>query len=108
MSQYPTLRGQTTLKISRPVVEAHSREKRLGDGKLVSGSVDRTVRVWNVADGQCERVMRAHNGAVSSISVLDDGRVLSTSGPDTAEMFMWSPSTLQAPGTVTEKAQTEM
>ena len=69
----------------------------LGDGKLVSGSVDRTVRIWSVTAGQCERVMRAHNGAVSSVVVLDDGRVLSTSEAS-SEMFMWSPSQLQAPG----------
>ena len=76
----------------------------LGGDKLISGSVDRTVRIWTVADGQCERVMRAHNGPVTSIHMMKDGRVLTTSNdqPDnmcSPYMYMWSPSNIDiAPG----------
>ena len=37
----------------------------LGDGRVVSGSEDKTLRVWNIKTGECERVLEGH----SSVSI---------------------------------------
>ncbi len=34
----------------------------LSDGRIVSGSRDSTVRIWNGASGKCERVLKGHSG----------------------------------------------
>ena len=47
-------------------------------GQLVSGSKDKTIRMWN-SSGNCDRVIDAHNLGVRNISTLRDGRLLSAS-----------------------------
>ncbi len=38
------------------------------DGQtVVSGSADRTVRLWSLHSGECLRVLEGHSGAVSTI-----------------------------------------
>ena len=34
----------------------------LADGHLVSGSQDKTVRIWNLVSGTCDRVLDGHTG----------------------------------------------
>ena len=34
----------------------------LSDGRIVSGSQEGTVRIWNGASGECERVLKGHSG----------------------------------------------
>ena len=46
----------------------------MGDGRVVSGSLDNTVQIWR-ADGQCERVLEGHDKTVLSVASLGDGRV---------------------------------
>ena len=33
----------------------------LGDGRIVSGSRDKTLRIWNPTTGQCEVVLEGHS-----------------------------------------------
>ena len=33
----------------------------LSDGRIVSGSGDSTVRIWNGSSGECERVLEGHS-----------------------------------------------
>ena len=33
----------------------------LPDGRVVSGSEDNTVRIWNPSSGECERVLEGHS-----------------------------------------------
>jgi len=45
------------------------------DGRFViSGSADRTVRVWDWQNGQEVRPPAEHNGGVLSVAVTPDGR----------------------------------
>ena len=37
---------------------------------MVSGSEDKTLRVWRVADGACERVLEGHTDWVRSVAVV--------------------------------------
>src|SRR5262249_24816453 len=50
------------------------------DGKsLVSGSIDRTVRLWETATGEHRRVLAVHKGAVTAIAISPDGRLVASS-----------------------------
>jgi hypothetical protein len=45
------------------------------DGRrAVSGSDDKTLRVWDLESGQCLRTLAGHSGVVTSVSVTPDGR----------------------------------
>ena len=56
------------------------------DGKrIVTGSDDKTVRVWNLEDddlGASAIVLRGHHGAVTAVELSADGRRLVTSSRD--------------------------
>ncbi len=47
---------------------------------LATGSVDRTVRLWDLESGQPRGVMRPSNGTVRSISFSPDGRSIAITG----------------------------
>lgn len=51
----------------------------LGGGKVASGSRDNTVRVWNVASGECDWVFEGHEDGVSALAPLANGRLVSGS-----------------------------
>ena len=58
---------------------------------VVSGSDDKTVRIWNAATGECERVMEGHTDMVQSVAVLGDWRVVSGSRDKT--LRIWNAAT---------------
>jgi F-box and WD-40 domain protein CDC4 len=40
------------------------------DDMLVSGSVDKTIRVWNLESGQCTYVFAGHQGTVRCLQII--------------------------------------
>jgi len=42
----------------------------LANGRIVSGSDDKTVRVWNADTGECDRVLEGHSNV--RCAVYDD------------------------------------
>jgi WD40 repeat protein len=60
----------------------------LPDGRLASGAGDHTVKLWNVASGECERTLVSHGGRVMALAVLPDGRL--TSGAQDGTIKLWN------------------
>lgn len=59
------------------------------DGRLaVSGSADKTVRVWNVSDWQPVRTITSHQDRVTSVAVIPDGKKIVT-GSDDKTIRVW-------------------
>jgi len=58
----------------------------------LSGSSDRTVRLWEVATGRCVRVFRGHAGSVTSVSITADGR-WALSGSTDHTVRLWEVAT---------------
>jgi WD40 repeat protein len=60
-----------------------------GDGRFaLSGSADRTLRLWDVATGQCLRTFRGHGEWVTSVRISGDGR-LAASGSADRTLRLW-------------------
>ena len=54
----------------------------------ISGSSDKTLRVWNLESGQCLNVLEGHSGGVISTSISPDG-CLAVSGDDDFTLRLW-------------------
>jgi WD40 repeat protein len=59
----------------------------LSCGRVVSGSRDHTLRVWDMVTNACERVLEGHTGSVWCLAVLADGRVVSGSKDGTLRVW---------------------
>jgi WD40 repeat protein len=59
------------------------------DGKWVaSASTDRSIRVWNLADGALLGTLKGHTGAVNALAYSADGKWLA-SGSDDGTVRLW-------------------
>ena len=58
-------------------------------GVFVSASIDHTIKVWDVRALKCEMTMIGHTLPVSSLVLLDDGRIVSASHDKTIRIWNW-------------------
>ena len=58
-----------------------------GDGRLVTGSNDYTVRLWDLETGEQLRAFTGHAGEVRSVAVTGDGRLVTGSDDRTARLW---------------------
>ncbi|MBD2603463.1 serine/threonine protein kinase [Scytonema hofmannii FACHB-248] len=49
---------------------------------LVSGSYDKTIKIWNLPDGTLIRTLTDHSGGVSSVAISPDGQTLVSGSRD--------------------------
>ena len=56
--------------------------------KVVSGSEDKTVRIWDAVTGECEQTLEGHSSYVRSASFSPDGtKVVSGSNDQTVRIW---------------------
>ena len=54
----------------------------------ISGSIDRTCKVWDVASGQCIHTLRGHNDEILDVSFNTTGsKLVSASADGTSRVF---------------------
>jgi hypothetical protein len=71
------------------------------DGRFaLSGSDDKTLKLWSVATGQCLHTFTGHKGRVNSVSLSADGR-FALSGSSDNTLKLWSVATGQCLRTFT-------
>ena len=58
----------------------------VAEGRVVSGSADETLRVWDLASGQCLHVLEGHTDEVTAVAVAE-GRVVSGSRGQTLRVW---------------------
>ncbi len=58
-----------------------------GDGRVVSGSHDGTVKVWDLNSGQEQRTLSGHGDGVRGLALTGDGRVVSGSKDGTVKVW---------------------
>ena len=49
---------------------------------ILSGSNDKTVRMWSYSDAQCVRLFQGGKGAVTCLSFSPDGKLAASAGED--------------------------
>ncbi|OCK72773.1 WD40 repeat-like protein, partial [Lepidopterella palustris CBS 459.81] len=63
------------------------------DGQLVaSGSVDRTVRLWDATTGEVRATLQGHSNAVESVAISADGQLVA-SGSQDGTVRLWDAAT---------------
>ena len=56
---------------------------------LVSGSTDKTARIWDVETGQCLQVLTGHTAPVYPTVFSNDGLIFATRGED-GLIYLWN------------------
>jgi WD40 repeat protein len=51
----------------------------LQDFRIASGSSDKTIKIWNLNNGECELTLSGHSNFASKLIALQDGRIASVS-----------------------------
>jgi ribosome assembly protein 4 len=60
----------------------------LSDSRIVSGSLNETIRIWNAETGVQEGELRGHAGSVTSIVISPDGKhIVSSSSDETIRIW---------------------
>ena len=71
------------LNATRTTQGAHEGSSSLvGSGRIVSGSLDTTLKVWRLADGSCEKTLQGHGRAVNCVAVLPGGELFVSGSSD--------------------------
>lgn len=59
--------------------------------RIVSGSYDNTLKIWNLGTRSCDLTLKGHTDKVLCVAILPDGRIISGSSDKTLKV--WNPKT---------------
>jgi WD40 repeat protein len=68
----------------------------LPDGRIVSGSSDNTIKVWNRNLNTVDAELKGHTNTVFALAVLPDGRIVSGSSDNTIKVWNRNLNTVDA------------
>jgi WD40 repeat protein len=57
------------------------------DGRLISGSYDYTIKIWDTISGSCLMTLEGHTRSLSCVIQLTDGRLVSGSFDNTIKIW---------------------
>ena len=57
------------------------------DGRIVSGSSDWTIKIWNLNDKTCMQTLLGHKSTIFTLAQLPDGRLIS--GEADKMIYIW-------------------
>lgn len=73
------------------ILEGHtdmiSALKLLSHDQLASGSLDHTIRIWNLRTAECTRVLTGHSSAISTLEIQATGELVSGSWDKTLRIW---------------------
>ncbi|WP_404790488.1 NB-ARC domain-containing protein [Altericista sp. CCNU0014] len=78
-----------------PPVERRSVDREAPLPLLATGSQDCTIRLWNIASGQCVKTLKGHPNGVWSVAFHPSGNLL-VSGSNDSTVKLWNPQTGQS------------
>lgn len=55
---------------------------RLGSKLIASGSRDKTIKLWDVATGQCRQTLEGHSDRVFSVTFSHDSKLIASGSTD--------------------------
>ena len=59
------------------------------NGQLISGSYDKSIKVWNTEDGTIFKTLNGHSDHVTSLALLKDGSLVSGSWDGTIKIWTY-------------------
>jgi WD40 repeat protein len=68
------------------------------DGRfIVTGSADRTAKIWNTQTGECAHTLQGHKGIIYSIAISHDGRFIVTGSGIQQKYGIFKPENVYIP-----------
>ena len=59
----------------------------MGENHVITGSVDNTMRLWDIRSGECIQILQGHTGQVLCVHLHSSGYLLSGSGDETVRIW---------------------
>ena len=59
----------------------------LPNGDLVSGSSDKTIKIWNTQDGTLKKTLTGHTNWINDLIAVDQNRLISASDDRTIKIW---------------------
>ncbi|RNA23008.1 WD40 repeat-containing, partial [Brachionus plicatilis] len=57
------------------------------DGKIVSGSSDKTIKIWDKDTFECLKTINGHNSYVNCLAIMQDWKIVSRSSDKTIKIW---------------------
>lgn len=91
--EFPRLAPYVTIRVLKGHRDSVESLAFLDNGaRLASGSVDGTIRIWDVESGKTIRTLKGHRRSVNALAVSPDGKLLVSAGNE-SELLTWDPAT---------------
>jgi len=93
--------GALSLTLSGHTQDVRAMTATSNGKKIITGSFDHTVRIWDAATGVCEAILTEHSGSISKVLVTPDCKQLVSISNDHT-IRVWDLQTLTCTGSVSD------